>query len=307
MARSRKGFLPLAPTAAVRPRRSRPNTIALGTDVSSWQRAGNRRAVMWYNTVVIYHDLAELYDAENQQHAMLREDVPFFLGQLPRKKQDILELGCGTGRAAIPIARTGHRVVGVDIDPRMIQIAQRKAEAAGLHAPQLELRVADALKLNLRQRFDWVCIVFNTFLAFPTLVQQDACLATVLRHLKPEGRLYLDLMHPNVDLLGIPKSRGLEPQYFYAPSLGTSVLKTIDVDRDPSKQIEKVTFRYRWHDAAGRPRQRLMKFEMTFIFPRELEMLLERHGLEIEYLWGNYDGSPVHVDSPRMICRARRF
>lgn len=254
-----------------------------------------------------YNELAEIYDAENEHHAMLQEDVPFFLGQMPARRQSVLELACGTGRAAIPVAQAGHRVVGVDFDPAMIDIARRKAQFVGLAKPDLELRVGDALKLKLRQRFDWVCILFNTFLAFSTLDQQDACLATVVRHLKPTGRFFLDILQPNVGLLAQEHSRDLDPNLFYAPALEANVLKTIDVDRDPAKQIEHVTFRYRWHDKAGRAKQRTMKFDMTFLFPRELQLLLERHGLEIEELWGNYDGSPVDADSPRLIARARRI
>ena len=130
-----------------------------------------------------YRELAEIYDAENEQHAMLQEDIPFFLGQLPKRPQKILELACGTGRVAIPIAQAGHQVLGVDFDPVMIEIAQRKAQFVGLGKPNLDLRVGDALKLRPgnNQKFDWVCIFFNTFLAFATLEQQDACLRTVVR------------------------------------------------------------------------------------------------------------------------------
>src|SRR3954471_22467332 len=79
-----------------------------------------------------YRAPAHWYDAENQRHAVLKQDVPFFMGQLPAKKQSILELACGTGRAAIPIALAGHRVVGVDYAPEMIEIAETKRNAAGL-------------------------------------------------------------------------------------------------------------------------------------------------------------------------------
>lgn len=250
-----------------------------------------------------YDSLAEIYDAENEHHAMLQEDVPFFLGQLPRRRQAILELACGTGRAAIPLAQAGHHIVGIDSDPAMIRIARHKAQFVGLSPKQLLLRRGDALKLRLGERFDFVCIFFNTFLAFSNLQQQDACLRSVVHHLKPNGRFFLDILQPNVCLLGQEKSRGLDPHRFYAPTLGAQVTKTIDVQRDPSRQLEKITFRYRWRKA-GRSHERIMRFDMTFIFPRELELLLNRHGLELEYLWGNYDGSALHADSPRMIVRA---
>ncbi len=253
-----------------------------------------------------YGAFARWYDAENEHHAMLREDVPFFLGQLPARKQRILELGAGTGRCAIPMALSRHQVVGVDHDPRMIAIALRRREAAGLDASRLDLRTGDFLKLRLSQRFDWVVAFFNTFLAFTTLSQQDAALQVARRHLKPAGRLWLDLAPPNLVLLSHARWRELDPTVFYVPALGTSVVKTTDIDRGRAGQVEHVTYRFRWCDAHGQTHMRKMSFDMTFIFPRELQMLLERNGFELEYLWGNYDGSAVTQESPRLIARCRK-
>src|SRR3954471_16905098 len=108
-----------------------------------------------------YKAIAAYYDAENQRHEMLKHDVPFFLGQLPKRKQDILELAVGTARAAIPIAQAGHRVVGIDYVPDMLEIARRKRDSVGLTEKQLKLIRQDALKLRLNQKFDWVIILFN--------------------------------------------------------------------------------------------------------------------------------------------------
>src|SRR5687768_10913201 len=116
-----------------------------------------------------YRAPAAWYDAENERHAVLKQDVPFFLGQLPNRRQSILELACGTGRACIPLALAGHRVVGTDYAPEMIEIAQTKRDAAGLSAKQLELDVGDMLNLNRGRQFDWVCVFFNTFCNFTTL------------------------------------------------------------------------------------------------------------------------------------------
>src|SRR5436305_2383296 len=115
--------------------------------------------------------IAEYYDFEYPHHEFLEQDVPFFLGQMPRRprSQSILELAVGTGRAAIPLAQAGHRVVGVDYVEDMLAIARRKRDAVGLTERQLKLVRQDALKLDLRQRFDWVVILFNTLLAFTTI------------------------------------------------------------------------------------------------------------------------------------------
>lgn len=252
-----------------------------------------------------YHALPDYYDAENEHKPMLQEDIPFFLGQLPRRKQSILEIAVGTARTAIPLAQAGHRVVGIDYAQDMLDIATRKRDAVGLTEQQLALLRADATKFDLHQRFDWVCIFFNTFLVFSTLDQQDAVLRNVRKHLKPRGRFFLDIFQPNLALLAQEYSEDVEPTLFRVPRYDRTVLKTTSVKRDPSAQIQHVTFRYRWIDAHGREHRERTAFDLTFMFPRELQLLIERHGMTIEALWGNYDGSPLDADSPRMIARCR--
>jgi len=252
--------------------------------------------------------IAEYYDFEYPHHEFLEQDVPFFLGQMPARprSQSVLEIAVGTGRAAIPLAQAGHRVEGVDYARGMLAIAARKRDAVGLTGRQLRLVHGDALDLDLGERFDWVCIFFNTFLAFPTLEEQDRLMETIVRHLKPAGRFWVDLFHPDYQLLASDESVGLEPFVFYVPPLARTVFKTTDVRRSPHLQVQRVTFNYAWFDPDGVEHRRHTHFDMTWLFPRELRMLVERHGLEIEHLFGNYDGRSLKADSPRMIARCCR-
>ena len=59
-----------------------------------------------------------------------------------------------------------------------------------------------------------------------------------------------------------------------------------------------------WNTVAdmGQAKREKFEFDMTCIFPRELHLLLERNGLKVAHLWGNYDGSKLTSDSPRMIA-----
>lgn len=254
-----------------------------------------------------YRAIAEYYDAENADQPVLEQDVPFFMGQLPQRRQSILELAVGTARAAIPLAQAGHRVVGVDYDEDMLAIGRRKRDMVGLSESQLELIRADCLDLNLDQQFDWVCVFFNTFLAFTTLEQQDAVLQGALRHLKPRGRFWLDVFQPDIKRLARPKSAGIDPTLFYVPRFDRTVLKTVDLRQFPERQLQRVTFNYQWFTKQGDPRRRSRSFDLTYIFPRELRILLERNGLRIEHFWGNYDASPINENSPRMIVRCCRM
>jgi ubiquinone/menaquinone biosynthesis C-methylase UbiE len=253
-----------------------------------------------------YRHIAEYYDAEYGGMRMLEEDVPFFMGQLPRKRLEILELCVGTGRAAIPLAQAGHRVVGVDYAPDMLELARRKRDSVGLGERELRLLNRDVLKLDLKKRFDWVCIFFNTFLAFTTLEEQDRVLRAVVRHMKPKGRFWVDIFQPDIALIADPKLEGQDASSFFVPSLNRTVFKTHDIYRT-GPQTERVVFRYAWFDEMGSKMQASMDIDITFMFERELRLLLERNGLRVERIWGNYDGSGVKTGSPRLIARCCRM
>jgi len=252
-----------------------------------------------------YKAIAEYYDAEYADKKMLHEDVPFYLQHLGRKPQDVLELACGTARAAIPIAQAGHRVVGVDYADDMLAIARRKRDGVGLTDRALMLKKMDCTRLKLGRKFDSICLFFNTFLAFTTLAEQDAVLTGVRKHLKPRGRFWVDIFQPNLGLLATPVSKAVDTHQFYVHSLDRAVMQQTDVRRDPAAQRQTVTFRYQWFDAAGDLHKEKIEFDMTFVFPRELQLLLERNGLRIDRLYGDYDGSPLSNDSPRMIADCR--
>jgi len=248
-----------------------------------------------------YRPIPHYYDAEYEHEEMLASDVPFLLEHL-RGKKSILELAVGTGRAAIPLAQAGHRVVGIDNDKSILRVATEKRNSVGLKQNQLQLIQQDILNLNLKQRFDWIVLLFNTFLIFTTLEQQDRALQNIRRHLKPSGKFWLDIFQPNLTLIAQDESKGVEPKTFYVPQLDRTVFRSTDVKRDPASQIQRVTFNYTWFDRDGRQVHEKRTFNLTFLFPRELRLLLERNGLAIEKLYGNYDGSKLNADSPRMIA-----
>ena len=254
-----------------------------------------------------YRAIAEYYDAENERLRWLQRDVPFFLRQLPKRKRlDVLELAAGTGRAAIPIAQAGHRVVGVDYATDMLAIAKRKRDAVGLTDRQLKLVHGDVLTLDLKRKFDVVAIFFNSFLGFATLEQQDQALQVVRRHLKRRsGMFWVDIFQPNLALMANEVAKGVDPTIFHVPSLNRTVFRNVDVRRDPAAQLNRVRFNYAWFDDHGVEHRQKTEFDGTFIFPRELRLLLERNAFRVEEIFGDHDGTPLDADSPRIIARCR--
>jgi hypothetical protein len=128
-----------------------------------------------------------------------------------------------------------------------------------------------------------------------------------VQHLKPNGRFWIDIFNPDLRLLAGEQSRGFDPNCFFVPSLGRTIYQTTDIRRDIARQSQDITFNYNWFDDNGNQHREKNTFTMTWIFPRELQLLLERNGLQIEYLFGNYDGSEVKNDSPRLIARCVRI
>lgn len=262
------------------------------------------------NSKATYKAVAEYYDPEYAHLDYLQQDVPFVLEHLGRKKKRVLELAVGTGRAAIPLAQAGHRVLGIDYDPDILKIAQRKCDFVGLTEKQLDLRTGDMRTFEVSEKFDAVLLLFNTFLTLTTTVAQLEVLRRCHRHLGRGGKLFLDLFNPNLPLIAESHSFGLDPITFHVPTLdlplGRTVSRTADLEdvNTPDRQTRLVTFHYRWFQN-GIERNKKVAFEMTWIFPRELTLLLETAGFTVDLLAGDYDGSPVSTDSPRLIAIAR--
>ena len=254
-------------------------------------------------TTKTYHPLSVFYDAEYDYLDLVHRDIPFFLSRFGKAHRSILEIGVGTGRAAVAFARVGHRVVGIDYDRDILSVARRKRKAAGLNSRQLELVFSNATNLNLGRRFDFACILFNTFLMFLTVEAQDACLRGVRRHLRPSGRLFLDILNPNFRMLADPKTSNIGPVHFNAYPIG-KVARVTDVRRDSLTQMQNFAVKYTWTERGVR-RAITNRFTLTWFTPRELRLLVERNGLVIEKLSGDYDGRDLCANSPRIIACCR--
>ncbi|MFD3776365.1 class I SAM-dependent methyltransferase [Streptomyces sp. NPDC058612] len=98
---------------------------------------------------------------------------------------DVLDIGCGTGSMSLLLAEAGHRPIGVDLAPRMVEQARTKFEAAGLDGRFL---VGDAMMPPTgEQRFD---VVLSRHLLW-TLPDPEAALRDWVKRLRPGGRLVL--------------------------------------------------------------------------------------------------------------------
>jgi SAM-dependent methyltransferase len=140
--------------------------------------------------------LAAGYDEDMGAEADAMGDVPFYVELARQAAADghtVLELGCGTGRVTIPIAKSGVEVVGLDNAAPMLDIARRKATAAGVNVRWIE---ADMRSFEIDQLFGLVIIPYRSFMHLLTDEAQASCLRTVRAHLVLGGRLALNVFAP---------------------------------------------------------------------------------------------------------------
>jgi len=124
----------------------------------------------------------DAYDATYERRAAAGENVHGEADFVERfAPASVLDAGCGTGRVGRELARRGLEVVGVDVDPEMLDTARRKAPGVGW-------RTADLATVDLARSFDAIVMAGNVmiFLAPGT---ESAVVSNMARHLQADGVL----------------------------------------------------------------------------------------------------------------------
>jgi SAM-dependent methyltransferase len=223
---------------------------------------------------------------------------PFYVDEAIRSGGAVLELACGTGRLLIPIARAGLEVTGVDIVRPMLDRARAKADEAGV---TVDLVQGDMRGVHLGRRFAMILLAYNSMLHLATADDFRALLASVRRHLTPDGVFIFDIFNPSIAMLARRPDERSEVGRVQDPELG-EVLVEATIEYDAATQVS----RGGWHlSAPGRPNFRMIPLHMRSIFPQELPLLLGAGGFRLEERYGDFDRSRFTSESPRQVCISR--
>jgi SAM-dependent methyltransferase len=251
---------------------------------------------------------AVFYDHE---YARRRHDVAFYLKVAKaHARGPILELGCGSGRLAIPLARAGHEVVGVDASSAMLRACRARADRLGLEA-RVHLHRADFRALGAvlgRQRFHLIFCPFNAFQHLYDLDEIEGFLAGVRSHLAADGWFVFDIMNPDLKWLSRDPNHRWDRTRYKDPHTGAAMTYATQLVYDAPLQIAFMTV---WHERVDnrgvRRRPRQQHLAHRHFFPRELEALLHYNGLPIVRREGDFDGGPLETESEQQVlwCRAR--
>jgi SAM-dependent methyltransferase len=256
-----------------------------------------------YDTV---EEMGLLYDhvAPYRQRA----DVAFYVSAARRAQGRVLELGCGTGRILLPIARAGVRVVGVDRSSAMLARCQAKVAAESAEVRQrIQLVEGDMRQLDLAGAFSAVLMPFRSMQHQTTVEDQLATLDSVRRHLVAGGSLVLDVFHPALARLASPSTEEQEDTPPTQLPDGRTFRRTARVTAvDTARQVSNVEIAYYVTSSGGAVERRVQAFPMRWFFRYELEHLLVRSGFMIEAVYGDFDRSPLTAGSAEIIVDAQK-
>jgi SAM-dependent methyltransferase len=217
----------------------------------------------------------------------------------------ILELGCGTGRVLVPLARQGYQITGVDVSPGMLERAHRKVAAENL-GDRVTLLEGDMRELDLGARFNLAFIAVNSFMHLLSTDDQLAALERIRHHLNPGGLFLLDLFNPDLARLLDMKGQMILDESVTDPDTGHPVMR-FHVDKvDLGQQQIHAAFIIDEMDEKGQVRRVVFPYEVRYLFRYELELLLRQAGFKLEALYGSYDLDEYTGDSGKIIAVARR-
>ena len=224
--------------------------------------------------------------------------------------EGVLEVACGTGRVAIPLARDGASVTGFDRSPDMLRVARAKSD--GIPNPHPRWVESDMRSFALGETFGLILIPAHAFQSLLTPDDQVVCLECLWRHLTPGGTLVIHLDHQDLDWLGALPGRG--PGTFEAsdavvhPHTGRRVRPSFAWSYERASQTATVVLAWEeiGPDGGVRTRWELEPTRLHCVFRFEMDHLLARMGFGARSVYGDFDRHELADDSAEMVWVARK-
>lgn len=241
---------------------------------------------------------AGLYDPVHT----LTEDIPFWVEEAKASGGPVLELGCGTGRVAMPIAEAGIPVVGLDSSAEMLRLARAKARRAGIKASTLRFVRADMRSFSLGQRFPLVIVPFRSFQLLLSVADQCQALAAIRKHLVPGGKLIISLFVPDPELMTRDPSVPFYDHEAVEPASGHRFLVWHQDYYDTFSQVVNARTIIEELDQRGETMRRAyLDYQMRYLYRFEAQHLLATCGYQVLDVYGSFLREPLDELSTEMV------
>jgi len=189
-----------------------------------------------------------------------------------------LELAIGTGRIALPLARRGVGVHGIDLSRAMV--ARLRAKPGG---DAIGVTIGDFATTRVDGTFSVAYLVFNTIMNLTTQAAQVACFGNAAAHLEPGGCFVIEV--------GIPDLRRLPPGQDVVPFHVSPTRWAFD-SYDTATQAMSSNY---VHVTGGRGEY--TSFPFRYVWPAELDLMAQLAGLRLRERWDGWTREPFTSDS----------
>ncbi|MFI9271100.1 class I SAM-dependent DNA methyltransferase [Kitasatospora sp. NPDC052896] len=189
-----------------------------------------------------------------------------------------LELGVGTGRVALPLARRGVPVHGIDLSRAMV--ARLRAKPGG---DAMGVTIGDFATTRVAGTFSVAYLLFNTIMNLTTQAAQVASFRNVAAHLDPGGCFVVEVMVP--ELRRLPAGQNAVP-FRVSPTRWAFDLYDVATQAMSSNYVEVVD---------GRGEYRSIPFR--YVWPAELDLMAQLAGLRLRERWDGWTREPFTGES----------
>jgi ubiquinone/menaquinone biosynthesis C-methylase UbiE len=238
------------------------------------------------------------YDIEEGERSAAR--IAFYCDLAKTVGGPVLEIACGSGLVTLPVAALGLDVTGLDLAPSMLEHARKKAENQNLNIRWVE---ADARSFDLGRQYPFILLTGNAFQAFLTGEDQEALLASVGRHLAPNGLFAFETRTPSGHDLRDQLQEEFDQSYISVE--GHEVSVSFTQIYDPPAQVMHWTSYRRWNDGTCEHKKQT-HIACRFTYPQELEALLHYNGFEVIQQYGDWNQEALSSSSLEMINICKR-
>ena len=225
--------------------------------------------------------ISRSYDADSMRGD--EEETVAFLAQLAGQR-DALELAVGTGRIALPLAKTGVRVDGIELSQDMVD---RLREKPG--GDQVEVTMGDMSRVGTGRTYGLVYLVFNTIGNLLTQDDQVGCFENAARHLTDDGVFVIECRVPTAPARPGHQFIDVERLELDHVELGVSRY-------DPLTQVLDIN-----HVHLAADGLRFSPIRLRLAYPPEFDLMAGIAGLRLRERWGGWNGEPFTATSWRHI------
>ena len=245
-----------------------------------------------------WDDYAPFYDWENAQ-TLARRDLAFWQRLAAAQDGRVLELGCGTGRLTIPVARAGAEIVGIDRSEPMLTRARQRLRRS--RASALLVR-GDIRHLPFRRRLRF-SLVMAPYGMLQSLTRERDLHATLtaVHGVLPRGGLFAIDLVPD-----LPRWAEYDRRVSLTGRRGHGTIRLTESVRQDRRRGLTV-FDQEYEERRG-TRKAVKRFSLTFrtISVAQMRRRLEHAGFRIDAVLGDYDGGPFDERADVWIILARK-